>query len=617
MAILPSPFSSPTSQQTKAQKDIEEIRHLMDEMPPHLWAAVQTALEKNSNNLFKKELTPATEEYYDVFVTIKSLLKNMKVTEISNLDCIQVAKEAIDTWSSLPIPFSVPENHAVQIYMYLQTSMPDPDDMQQTKSAWKKLNDVMLSSGITNTALSADTALLKRTAETLKLRGTGTAIKNLIEKGWVDEHQKVPVPKTAIMGKNFVSADARRKASLQHTTRAAHSILNQDRNELLEVPLHIAALLQDNISLMRHYAIPLLPKNPKEGTRKVCAEVIERLTGIQQLDSRGIDIRHDTAIRIAKQTNLWNFHNEGLLARSVAAHLVLSGNHNTVNLVANMIDYWASHGIQIEENPLMKHGSLIQELYFQTAHSAKEENRPQYPLNRAYFLPSQGKSSYRTALTIIKRLATHASKIGISVPTKQELSRLRQETLTRAAEHTSRSGGRFAAGVRHLEQAFAILEESGIRLPLCTLSDLKTAVSTLADKERESGNVYAAYWCDNLIAATAEVATLLSGDEWQKDILKDAPNQQPNQLRDLVFEVALSKLQEEHIPTVSYLTVQEFADNENARPTSWVSQRVATWTPPSITFNHRIDNLLELDSPLKNPAPSEEQQDSWTANIAF
>ena len=72
MAILPSPPFSPLSKQTKAQKDIEENRHLMNKMQPHLWAAVQTALEKNSNNLFKKELTPATEEYYDVFVTIKS-----------------------------------------------------------------------------------------------------------------------------------------------------------------------------------------------------------------------------------------------------------------------------------------------------------------------------------------------------------------------------------------------------------------------------------------------------------------------------------------------------------------------------------------------------------------
>lgn len=64
--------------------------------------------------------------------------------------------------------------------------------------------------------------------------------------------------------------------------------------------------MQDNVSLKRHYAIPLLPAKPKEGTCKICASVIIDLTQTQELNN-GVDIHHDTAIHIAKQTGLWNF----------------------------------------------------------------------------------------------------------------------------------------------------------------------------------------------------------------------------------------------------------------------------------------------------------------------
>ena len=199
-------------------------------------------------------------------------------------------------------------------------------------------------------------------------------MKHFIQQGWVDDKLKIAVPKKAIMGKNFISVEVWREVVSQHSQNKIQNILQKHQEETIDISLHLAALMQDNVSLMCHYAIPLLPAKPKEGTCKICASVIIDLTQTQKLHN-GVDICHDTAIRIAKQTGLWNFCTEGLLARSMAVHLVLSGNHNTSNLICNMIDYWGIHGIKIEENALLKNGSLIQEVCYKLAHRAKEENR--------------------------------------------------------------------------------------------------------------------------------------------------------------------------------------------------------------------------------------------------
>lgn len=240
----------------------------------------------------------------------------------------------------------------------------------------------------------------------------------------------------------------------QHSQNKIQNILQKHQEETIDISLHLAALMQDNVSLMCHYAIPLLPAKPKEGTCKICASVIIDLTQTQKLHN-GVDICHDTAIRIAKQTGLWNFCTEGLLARSMAVHLVLSGNHNTSNLICNMIDYWGIHGIKIEENALLKNGSLIQEVCYKLAHRAKEENRTPEQVGQVLTGATHDKANYRATLNIIKRLAARAPEIGIAVPSNQEYASLQQDTLSRTAEHISRARqGVAALGVSHLSWVY-------------------------------------------------------------------------------------------------------------------------------------------------------------------
>lgn len=76
-------------------------------MSPELWQADQEALVQNNNNLFKRQLTPKTEQYYEVFKTLKSLLKAMKTTVVGDTGALIGAKKAIETWQSLPISFPV------------------------------------------------------------------------------------------------------------------------------------------------------------------------------------------------------------------------------------------------------------------------------------------------------------------------------------------------------------------------------------------------------------------------------------------------------------------------------------------------------------------------------
>lgn len=66
-------------------------------MSPELWQADQEALVQNNNNLFKRQLTPKTEQYYEVFKTLKSLLKAMKTTVVGDTGALIGAKKAIET----------------------------------------------------------------------------------------------------------------------------------------------------------------------------------------------------------------------------------------------------------------------------------------------------------------------------------------------------------------------------------------------------------------------------------------------------------------------------------------------------------------------------------------
>lgn len=602
---------------------LEKTRSLMQAMPPELWQAAQDALIHNSNNLFKRQITPETEQYYEVFKSLKSLLKTMKTSGIDNKEGMINAKKAIDAWQTLPIPFSVPENHAVQIHCYHQTAMPDSDTPPEIQDAWTELEHALSGSGISKTALAAPHENLVKTINALKFSASGTAMKRFIQQGWVNDNLKIAVPKKAIMGKNFISAEVWREAVNQHNQNKVQNILQKHQEETIDIPLYLAALMQDNVSLMRHYAIPLLPTEPKEGTCKICASVIIDLTQKQELNAKGVDIRHDTAIRIAKQTGLWNFRSEGLLARSVATHLVLSGNHNTANLIGNMIDYWATHGIKIEETALLKNGSLIQEMYYKLAHRAKEENRTPEQVDQVHDKTAHDNANYRATLSIIKRLAAHATEIGISIPDSQEYARLRQDTLSRAAEHISRARqGVYSTGASHLSEAYRTLQQAGVTLPFTGIAQLKTAFYSLSGLEKEKGSGMLTIWCDLLASSTIKIAELTNGNSWAEQAKKAIQSQGHLNKRDIrqqIFTLAVDHLSDQHAAVVSYLTLEAFTENPALRPESWMQQRIISWTPPSATFNRQVEIALEEALLRQNRVspPQTASSDETLLNISF
>ena len=604
------------------QEPLEKIKSLMLLMSPELWQASQEALAQNNNNLFKRQLTPKTEQCYEVFKTLKSLLKVMKATSVGDTGVLIDAKKAIEAWQSLPIPFPVPENHALQIYCYYQAAMPDPDDIPELQTAWQDMGHILSLADISKTALSAPQENLIKTINALKFKASGTAMKHFIRQGWVDDKLKIAVPKKAIMGKNFISAEVWREIVNQHSQNKVQNILQKHHEETIEIPLYLAALMQDNISLMRHYAIPLLPVKPKEGTCKICASVIIDLTQKQELNHKGVDIRHDTAIRIAKQANLWNFCTGGLLARSVATHLVLSGNHNTSNLIGNMIDYWAIRGIKIEESALLKNGSLIQEVYYKLAHRAKEENRTPEQVDQVLSDATYDKANYRATLNILKRLAARAPEIGIAIPDSQEYVRLQQDTLSRAAEHISRARqGVSAPGAAYLSGAYRALQQAGVKLPIFGITKLKEAFSSLAKQEQEKGGELFTLWCDLLTSSAIKVATLTHGENWaeQTSELIQAQEQMSKQdARQQIFTLATNLLSDPNAAVISYLTLEAFSKNPAIIPDTWRQQRVLSWTPPSETFNRQVGAALE-DAQLRQnkAAPTHVTDTGNVPNISF
>lgn len=83
---------------------------------------------------------PKTEQYYyEVFKALKSLLKAMKTTIVGGTGALIGTKKAIETWQSLPIPFPVLANHALQIYCYHQAAMPDSDDIPELQFVWQAM----------------------------------------------------------------------------------------------------------------------------------------------------------------------------------------------------------------------------------------------------------------------------------------------------------------------------------------------------------------------------------------------------------------------------------------------------------------------------------------------
>lgn len=144
-----------------------------------------------------------------------------------------------------------------------------------------------------------------------------------------------------------------------------------------------------------------------------------------------------------------------------------------------MIDYWAIHGIKIEESALLKNGSLTQEVYYKLAHRAKEENHTPEQVDQVLTGATHDKANYRATLNIIKHLAEHAEEIGITIPSDQEYASLQQDTLSHAAEHISRARqGVAAAGVSHLSGAYRALQQAEVVLSFSGIAQLKEAFSS-------------------------------------------------------------------------------------------------------------------------------------------